>query len=291
MQVKTRTVTVHHHYIDIEGQEFGTTLPAYEYIDPVVETEGNRTEIRYAVLDEYPHSPREDYAAGTMVSCRDGLGYGGRNDLEIDVADSEFDALYELAEQVQWAAAEKAAEVYLVERCGCWTGHDLTEVEAGECEQSYEALLFGQDDDTFGDGSSYAIEFPIDGNGDLESTEGVAALLEAGMAADRWTSIYSLMKAYVEAGMPNVTAFIDWSIQGYSQSDWAEGYAYMTADDFTDPEAALKAECEEYAAYFRGDCYLAVREVYIDGESEDYDVVGGFYGDEHIEDVLAKGDI
>lgn len=61
MQTKTRTATVHTHYIEIDGVEYETTFPADEYIDPKVETEDGKTVITYATHDDYyPWNPIED---------------------------------------------------------------------------------------------------------------------------------------------------------------------------------------------------------------------------------------
>jgi hypothetical protein len=282
MQVTTRTATVHHHFIDIDGVEYGTTFQADEYIEPKIETEGNKTVLTYAAHDEFPFNPRESYAAGTMVRVRD--GYGG---MDIDQPDSDIESLFEVCESL--AAWHHLSEVYFIERCGCWNGHDLTEVEAGECDQSYEALLVAGENDTFQDGSSYGLELPLDGAGDLESSEGIAALLEAWQERGPFTSQYDLMKAYLKVGRPDITAFQEWSITGYSQGDWAEGYIYTTVDDFTDPEAAMKAEVAEYGAWANGDVYLLVQETYIDNEQTDYDVIGGFYGEDAIEAAIKDG--
>jgi hypothetical protein len=284
MKVSTRTVTVHHHTVEIDGEEFPTTLPVHEYTEPKVEVDGTKTTLTYAVHDEYPESPRDLYATGTLVVT------GNKRDYSVDEPDSDMAALFEIAENLTHAINHDRHEVYLVELCGHWDGrHLLDEVQAGECDMSYEVLIFGTDDDTFPDGSSYGLSLPIDGNGDLESTEGIAAMLAVALDGDRWTSIFELMKAYVEVGRPDVTAFIEWSVQGYSQSDWADGYSYMTEKEFTDPEAALLAEVEEWSSYFRGDVYLLVQETYENGESVDYDCIGGFYGDDAIEAAIQDG--
>lgn len=61
MPTKVRTITVHAHYIEIDGVEYETTFPAHEYIDPKVEVEDGKTFITYATLDDYwPWNPIED---------------------------------------------------------------------------------------------------------------------------------------------------------------------------------------------------------------------------------------
>jgi hypothetical protein len=281
MQVKTRTVTVHNHYIDIDGQEFGTTFDANPYIDPKVETEGNKTVLTYAAQDEYPCNPRDTYAAGTMVRVRDGY-----NGIDIDQPDSDVAMAWTAASELVGATDN---EIYYVVRCGCaWDGHTLEQAAAGECNYPYEALILGTDDQHFSDGSTYALEFMGGYEIDLDSIEGVAAML-AFWLDTRYATAADLAREYLKVARPDITAFIEWSFTGYSQGDWAEGYIYTTIEDFEDPEAALKAEVAEYASWANGDVYLLVQETYIDGEQTDYDCVGGFYGDDSIEAAIKDG--
>lgn len=283
MKVNTRTVTVQHHYIDIDGQEFGTTFEANPYIDPKVEVEGNRTEITYAVRDEYPLNPRDEYgAAGTMVRVRDGY-----NGIDIDQPDSDVAMAWTAACELSAVAEEK--EVYYLVKCGCaWNGHTLEEASAGECNYAYESLVVGSDADHFADGSTYALEFMGGYEIDLDSIEGAAAMLALWQEA-RYVVPVDLAREYLKVARPDITGFVGWSFNGYSQGDWAEGYAYMTTEGFEDPEAVLQAEAAEYAAWANGDVYLVVREVYIDGESVEYDCCGGFYGDEAVEQAIEDG--
>lgn len=284
MNVTTRTATVHSHFIDIDGTEYGTTFQADEWIEPKVEAEGNKTVLTYATRDDYPFNPRDTYSAGTMVRVRDGY-----NGIDIDQPDSDIEALLEVTESL--AAWHHLSELYYVERCGCWLNdHDLAQVMAGECETAYEALLVAGENDTFADGSSYGLEIPLDGSGDLDSEEGIEALLEAWQERGPFTDRYDLAKAYLKVARPDITAFQEWSFTGYSQGDWAEGYIYTTVEDFEDPEAAMKAEVAEYAAWANGDVYLLVQETYIDNEQTDYDCIGGFYGEDAIEAAIKNGD-
>ncbi len=287
MKVATHTSIVHHHYIEIDGIEYGTTFAANEYIEPKVETEGNKTTITYAAHDECPESPREWGSLSTMVSLRDGLGYGGRNDVTIDEPESEVAMAWKAGERLAHATLDN--EIYYLVKCGCWSSHDLEEVAAGECDQPFEALVVGQDDQHFPDGSTYALEFVDDYGFQLDSIEGVAAIL-AHWSANWRASAADLARAYLSVARPDILALIEWSVQGYSQGDWAEGYAYTTNTDFTDPKAALVSEVEEYKSYFRGDVYMAVRETYIDGQQDDYDCCGGFFGDDYITSTIKNGD-
>ena len=292
MKVSSHTSIINHHSIEIDDVEYATTFEVNEFIEPKVEVDGNKTTITYATQDDFPINPRDFYDhAGTMVVT------GNKHDYSIDDPESDISELMEVADDLITHKHHGAIEVYFVTQCHCrspWNqAHDLeavqVPVDAGECPDTHDVLIFGNDEDTYPDGSTTGYEIPLDGWGELESREGVAAMLDAIMDGSGWTTMEDLAKAYIEVARPDITAFTEWSAQGYSQGDWAKGYAYMTATDFPDPEAALEAEIEEYKDYFRGDVYVAVQETYTDGEQDDYECCGGFFGDAHITATIEEG--
>lgn len=288
MNITTRTATVHQHYIVIGAAEFPTLFQAEEYITPKVEITDNLASITYATHDDGAANPREMFdPVGTMVRVADGY-----NGVEIDEPDDEIAAAWTLAEDlnsVRWAGRE----VYFLQVCGCamWGSHTLEEVLAGECRWPWDELVVGGDEDHYPDGSTNGLTMLHDYERELDSLEGAAAMLckwEVGIADQE-----TLVRAYLAVTRPDVTAFITWSISGSSQSDWATGYAYTSAQDLTDPEAVLEAEVAEYGYWANNEVYMAVDEEYelIDGEwvQQGYTACGGFYGDDHIEQAIKEG--
>lgn len=288
VHVRSHTTTTH--YLEIDGDEFVTEYAPCEHIEPRVVDDGQIREITYAVLDEFPPNPRDEHdTIGTMVRVRD--GYDG---IEIDTPDSDIAAAFAIAADLRnYARYRTSIDAYFVTLCGCCGSHEVEEVMAGECEFPYDAMLVGWEQVHYSDGSTSGLEVAFDGT----DADGLAAMIDMALHQTLGVDRYALLAAFIKAARPDITGFVPWDFDGYSQSDWAQGYAYTTQTDLVDPEAALLAEVAEYAAWARGDVYGVVTETYDLSKSEDgshraiggVDACWGFYGDEYAQRVVNEG--
>lgn len=257
--------------IDIDGREYPLSFAPDQMIDPVVTEGGDALTVRYAMRDECPFNPRDDYDhIGIMVRVRD--GYGG---IPIDEPDNEIAALWEVASDLDRLA-------------------DCEPFYYADDETGEEFLVFGYDSDMFHNGETYGIDPSNDWG--LDNLEAVGAMLAEAMGIR--STVESIARAYLSVARPDVRGFQEWSINGYCQSDWAEGYIYTTAprtvlaDEYVD--SVLTGEVKEYEAWAYGDVYCIVEETWSNAqECEPSDEmegpIGGFYGTEYAERVVREG--
>lgn len=130
-------------------------------------------------------------------------------------------------------------------------------------------------------------------------------------ARDRWGEESPLVERYVRMFRPDIAYYLPrWTVQGYSQGDWAYGYAYVLWEDFVEGKTsgnesevaaarlAIEAEVKEYEDYFAGRVFwgrhLTVGEpivaygdhgAYVAGYEIEEDNCGGFLGYESMKDI------
>lgn len=290
MSVTISTYTSRHCILSAEGHEFPLTFEADLCVETNVNVEGSYAVITYAARSQDAQNPRTAFGPlatmGTMVRVKD--GYDG---IDIDQPDSEVAAAFDAAKRIEdtpWTDEVAYAVV-----CGCaYSGHELVDGFPVDCALPDEMLLFGDLDSIYEDGSaSHCEEFLVDGH-ELSIT-GIAAMIESRTDPRSYTDEYDLLGIYIDHAMPSVTGFLRWDMTGSGQSDWAEGYIYTT-EAGSDVLGALRAEVKEYEDWANGNVYDIVRESFglVDGEWEsvDWDIVGGYYGEEYAQRVVTSGE-
>ena len=108
-----------------------------------------------------------------------------------------------------------------------------------------------------------------------------------------------MMRRYLAMFRPDIVHYVDrWEVSGYSQSDWAYGWGYVTAEamaatglnDQAVPEAVrmFEQEVRVYEAHFRGD-YYRVNRPYVGAPIVTYGEHGAYVTGYVIEDDEACG--
>ena len=272
----THTYTTTQHYATVDGTEYPTTFPAYDYLPHRLTVRDDGThELIYAALedDPIPWSDMHDPSIITMIRT------APSNYIDLDTPDGDVEELHRIADEL--ASHPLAGREVVVTTEHNHFGDNCDDPGCDTCRVATAT--------TPGDRSAWETELTLDGYGDLPSTDGIEDMLTAWK--DGETDTIALMAAYARRGMPGRT-IVDWSVTGYSQGDWSEGYAYSDELD-ADGIASYVDEC---AAYFRGDVYIIVREEYEvdeDGDATplDYECVGGFAGDEYAAQTIRDGEV
>lgn len=117
------------------------------------------------------------------------------------------------------------------------------------------------------------------------------------------------MKIFAERHCPDVAHYEHhWQVSGPSQSDWAEGWAYVLWRDLTaagvthTPQEAYEAEFDVYKRWFAGEVYHAVHVApgplefaigdeggyFLDTHEADVDSCGGFLGYDDFADLATQ---
>ena len=274
------TYTTTTHYLELDGVDYPTTFLAYDYLPHRLTVLDDGThELIYGTPDEDP-TPWSDAHDGDVVKL---IRTAPDNKyIDLDTPDDDVAELHRIADEL---ASHPLAgrEVAVTTECNV-AGGDCTGGDAHDKHDTYRVATATTPSAPY----AWETELVLDGYGDLPSTDGAEDMLTAWK--DGETETIALMAAYARRGMPGRT-FVDWSVIGYSQGDWSEGYAYS---DELDAEG-IDTYVDEYAAHFRGDVYIIVREEYeIDEDGDmiqlDYECVGGFVGDEYAARTIRNGD-
>lgn len=274
MHTHTHTTTTH--YATVDGTDYPTTFRAYDYLPHrLTVLDDGRHELIYGTPDEDP-LPWHDTHDGSVVTM---VRTAPDNYIDPDTPDDDVAELHRIADELASHPLADREVVVTTEH-----NHFGDDCDDPGCDTYRVATAT-----TPGDPYTWTTELVLDGYGDLPSTDGVEDMLTAWK--DGETDTIALMAAYARRGMPGRT-FADWSVTGYSQGDWSEGYAYS---DELDAEG-IDAYVDEYAAHFRGDVYTIVREVYeVDEDGDptplDCDGVGGFAGDECAAQAIRSGEV
>lgn len=249
MSVKTRTVTIHQHFIEVDGTEYMTSLQPDEYMTPVLTDLGEgKVELRYASRDDYhPYSPVEDH---------EGLVFE-----EFTSEDARND----------FAAARQAEgmHVFFVNHfehsMSSYSVIDPEVMSLGfRCSHCEKELDEHGVDKVEGNSVCHYYTFR---NG-YYVTDDVDPEHIDSYAADHELEPVTINKGY--------------------RGGWDDRPSCVLAldSDFTDPLKAAEAIMAEYTAWCGGEVYTLVRETYEAGESKDYDCCGGFIGDEYAQAIL-----